>query len=444
MSELFNQLPNTNLPIYYKARLEDVLLYAPGFIVRIEKPDWEQSLSASSEWQTLQSHAEEAIEQPDSWHDRFTPVSLNVYITRSCNLHCRYCFSDPSHANPEYYASSTESIIEGARLVAENCSETGTPMTFVLNGGGEPTLDNRIEPLVNFVKDLCHQKKVSVFTYLATNGIMSTEKAKEVCALFDLIGLSCDGPPEIQDFQRPTLGGGKSSTIVERTASIFHQNHQKFEVRVTLTKESWPLMTTIANYLTAKIHPQAINVELAYCTSPSSINEEDLEKFIEDYFAAKDICSEAEIPWRSSSVRPGHHHRQYCHILQNTLQVIPGDVASLCFLDNDCMESSQRGTQIAIYDQDIKKWLLNHTKITDRRKLLIREQEFCKNCFIASHCHRSCPDICPLNHPKDLPDIHCKLNRHLFNEYLERSGNDLAVYCKEQQVTIAGKEIYEC
>ncbi|MEA3327562.1 MAG: radical SAM protein [Chloroflexota bacterium] len=444
MSELFNPLPKTNLPIFYKARNEDVFLYAPGFMVCVEKPNWEKSLSASSEWQTLQTHAEKANEQPCSWHDRFTPVSLNVYITRSCNLHCRYCFSDPSQANPEYLAPSTESIIEGARLVAKNCSETGIPMTLVLNGGGEPTLDSRIVPLVSYVKELCNQENVPLFTYLATNGIMSTEKANKVCALFDLIGLSCDGPPEIQDLQRPTVGGGKSSTIVERTVAIFHHNHQKFEARVTLTKKSWPRMISIANYLVDKIHPQAINVELAYRTPPFPINEEDLEKFIKCYFEAKDLCKEADIPWHSNSIRPGNHHRQYCHILQNTLQVIPGDIASMCFLDNDYLESSQRGTQIAVFDQDSKKWVINHTKITANRKILIRDPEICKNCFISSHCHRSCPDICPLNHPKDLPDIHCKLNRRLFNDYLERSGNDLAVYCKEQQLTIAGKEIYEC
>jgi len=119
-------------------------------------------------------------------------------------------------------------------------------------------------------------------------------------------------------------------------------------------------------------------------------------------------------------------------------------VASLCFLDNDCLESLQRGTQIAVYDQDTKKWVINHTTINNRRKILLKNQEFCKNCLIASHCHRSCPEICPMTHPKDMPDIHCKLNRRLFNEYLDLTGNDLAVYCKEQQVSISGKDIYEC
>ena len=444
MSELFNPFPSTKLPIFYNIRNKDVLVYAPGFLVRVEKSDWERSLSVSSEWQRLQTYAEGTIEQPRSWHERFKPVSLNVYITRSCNLHCVYCFSDPSQADSKYFAPSTESIIEGAYLVADICYAKGFPMTFVLNGGGEPTLDSRIALLISDVKEICAQKNVPLFTYLATNGIMCTEKAKEVCTLFDLIGLSCDGPPEIQDFQRPIIGGGRSSTIVERTAAIFHQSDQEFEVRVTLTKESWPQMPAIANYLSKKIHPQAINVELAYRRPHFPVDEEDLEKFIEGYWIAKDICSEADIPWHSNSVRPGHHHRQYCHILQNTLQIIPGDVASLCFLDNDCMESLQRETQISVYDQDTKKWVINHTTINNKRKILLNNQEFCKNCMIASHCHRSCPEICPLTHPKDMPDIQCKLNRRLFNEYLDRKGNDLAVTCKKQQVGISGKEIVEC
>ncbi len=403
-----------------------------------------RSLLGSPEWQELQSYAEKAAETLPSWSGPFTPFSLNVYLTRVCNLACHYCFSDPSNANPDHLIASSESILDGARLVVEHCREQGVPMTFVLNGGGEPTLDQRIESQINDVRVLCVENDVKLFTYLATNGMMSADSTRKMCSLFDLIGLSCDGPPEIQDVQRPSKTGEKCSAFVEQTASIFHQYGQAFETRVTLTRESWRKMPVIAAYLTDIIHPQAINVELAYCRLNSPIDKGDIEDFIQAYFSAKTICYKSGIPWHTNAIRPSQHHRQYCHILQNTLQVIPGDAASLCFLDNDQLECTERGTCIAAYDHETQNWIVDQSKIDEVRNALLSDQDMCKNCFAASHCHRSCPDVCPLTRNNNLPDILCKLNRRLFDEMLERTGNDLTSYCMENQMDIAGKEIVEC
>lgn len=444
MTEAFKPFPETNLPIFIKTREDDYLVYAPGFLVRLEGPDWQKSLLCSPEWQTLQSHARKAEETPSSWSGPFTPFSLNVYLTRACNLSCYYCFSDPANANPDHQIASSESILDGAHLVVEHCREQGVPLTFVLNGGGEPTLDHRIESLIRDVKALCVTNEVPLFTYLATNGMISTQRASKMCNLFDLIGLSCDGPPEIQNMQRPSSTGEKSSSFVEHTASIFHQYGQAFEIRVTLTRGSWREMPVIAAYLTEFIQPQAINVELAYCKPNFPIDEREIEEYIQSYFSAKTICLKAGIPWHTNAIRPTHHHRQYCHILQNTLQVIPGDAASLCFLDNDQLESKKRGTCIATYDQDAHNWIIYQSKIDEIRNKLLSDQVICKSCFAASHCHRSCPDICPLIHNNKLPDIHCKLNRRLLDETLESTGNDLASHCSEHHVKIAGKEIIEC
>ena len=384
MTELFKPFPGTQLSVFYKARNTDVLVYAPGFLVRVEKTNWRRTLENSCEWQDLQSQANNKVKDPlDSWSGQFTPISLNVYITRSCNLTCDYCFSDPAKANPDYLKCSTESILKGAHLVVENCRKAGVPMTFVLNGGGEPTLDQRIEALVNHVRALCERYDVPLFSYLATNGTMSAGCARKMSNLFDLIGLSCDGPPEIQDRQRQSRTGEKSSTIVERTAAIFHQNNQPFETRVTLTKGSWRKMTAIAAYLVEVIRPQAINVELAYRRTNFPIDEGEFGSFIREYFSAKEISQKAGISWHTNAIRPAHHHRHFCHTLQNTLQVIPGDRASMCFLDNDKSESSHRGTDIAVFDRETNQWIFDHTKINDLRKVLLSDQEICNNCFAA-------------------------------------------------------------
>ena len=444
MPESFSPFAGESLPIFHKFRERDVLFYALGYLARVEKSNWEALLYSSDEWQRLQSHAKRSLDKPESWSQPFSPISLHIYLTRRCNLNCVYCFSNPGETPSKSLTLSTPAILTGAHLVADQCQKRKLPMTCVFHGGGEPTLDNRIEPIAYYVKDLCRQKEISLFMYLATNGVMSPDKFEKIAKLFDLIGLSCDGPPKIQDAQRPRMDGNQSSPFVEHTASIFHDHNQAFEARVTLTKQSWEKMPEIAAYFIEEIHPQAINVELSYQTTDFPVDETEFDSFIKRYFQAQDLCEAAGIPWRTSRMRPGQHHRQYCHILQDTLQIIPGDAATLCFLDNDRFESSCLGTQIGDYDAMKRAWILDDTKINTLRQNILKEADICNQCIVQTHCHRSCPDRCPISSPLNLPDIHCKLNQRLFNALLLRESNKLEEKCLNSHLALAGKEITGC
>lgn len=444
MTESFIPLPDTNLPIFYLERERDILLYAPGYLVRVEKQNWLQTIKESDAWRQLERKAIKTLEKPSQRTSEFKPLSLNVYLNRHCNLECIYCFTKSAHKNKPLIAPSTDAIIAGAQIVIENCKEMNKPMVLVMHGGGEPTQDNRLEPLVNYIKELCSRENVKDFTYLATNGVMTPAKAEKICQLFDLIGLSCDGPPIIQNMHRPLSDNGNSSAYIERTASILHRNFQAFEVRVTLTKNSWLQMLDIAQYFIDHIHPSGINVELAYLTATPPITANDINTFTELYLSAQTQSQAAGIPWRSSSIRPGQHHQQYCHVLQDTFQIIPGDVATNCFLDNESIESKGRGFQIGTFDQQSKKWTFDLKKIHSLRTHLSTNAQICEDCIVSFHCHRSCPNICPFDNNSTLPDIHCQLNQHLFNKVLIKVGDELTEYCEQHSQPIHSKDIIAC
>lgn len=419
------------------------MIYAAGYLVRVERQNWRDLLRSSPEWQTLQAHALQANRRPESW-ETYTPISLHIYLTQKCNLACYYCFSEPARSRKISSDLSTEAVINAAELVSNNCQNQKSAMTVVFHGGGEPTQDKRIEPLAHYIRDMCEAKKIRAFFYLATNGVMAADTAEKMCEVFDLIGLSCDGPPDIQDKQRPTRAGFSSSKFIETTALIFNQHHQDFEVRLTLTKNSWPRMRDIAAYLIENLHPQAINVELCYRSPEFPVEEKDFGIYINAYLTAQALCQQSQIPWRTSRMRPAQAHRQYCHTLQNTLQIIPGDAASMCFLDSDAQESADIGTQIGAYNHLEHKWRIHQEQIIQNREIVLRQAAFCEDCFAQTHCHRSCPDRCPISAPQELPDLHCRLNRQLLGAVLESEGRNLATRCKKNHLTIAGKEIIAC
>ena len=442
--EKFRPYPETSLPIFYKLDNESVLFYAPGYLLRIAKHRWDHALRQTPEWQRLESFAQKAVSTIESWQNEFKPISLHIYLTQSCNLACSYCFSKAKDPTRGLNEPSIQSILAAVKLVARNCKQLGVPMTFVCHGGGEPALSEKLEIVVKTVRHVCETIQIPVFCYIATNGVIGPHKAQMICELFDLVGLSCDGPPHIQNEQRPIIGGKNSSSSVEETAAIFHRNSQPFEVRVTLTKYSWKHMLSIAHYLINQIHPQAINVEISYKISPPPLQTSDIDDFLKAYLSAKDLCGKAQIDWKTSTIRPSQIHQQYCHILQDTLQIIPGDVASLCFLDFDNHSCSQRKTQIGYNKSNQESWIFNNQKISMVRKKVLKNNRICKDCLNVYHCHRSCPDNCPLDDEAGLPDIHCHLNKKLITKTLELAALELSLECENHNSWISGMEIRTC
>ncbi|HWS57401.1 MAG TPA: radical SAM protein, partial [Actinotalea sp.] len=191
----------------------------------------------------------------------FAPTCLTLYLNRDCNLHCSYCFSSPVRHDRSRLTG--EAVTAAARIVAANCASAGVPLTVALHGGGEPTLDpDLVDDLLGRVEAVASESGVPVFRYVATNGVMSRAKASWLAQRVDLVGLSCDGPPDLHDAQRPTWTGRPTSDAVERTARVLREAGTPFHVRATVTPESCTRQEEIAEYLcglgAAEIHVEPV------------------------------------------------------------------------------------------------------------------------------------------------------------------------------------------
>ena len=122
----------------------------------------------------------------------------------------RYCFAEAAPGRGPRLDPAA--IRAGARLVAENCRARGLPMTLVCHGGGEPAL--HLEPLAEalaLVETIAAERDVPLFRTISTNGALPAATAEWIARRFDRVGLSCDGPPDVQASQRPVWGGGDSA-----------------------------------------------------------------------------------------------------------------------------------------------------------------------------------------------------------------------------------------
>lgn len=422
----FKLFPGDSLPVF-TGRLDDLtLFYAPGYLAAAREREAEEirqilsgeipfgnltagelvnaAASARAEWAV--------IHDPDRWK----PVCLTVYSSLACDLACSYCFAGKAHSS---HAILSERLIrESAREVIENCAQENLPFTAVFHGGGEPAMDPRLRDLLTALRSMSEKSGVPFRSYIATNGVMSEETAHWIAVNFDMIGLSVDGPPEIQNVQRPTKYGEATSGIVERTASILKKHQKTLSVRCTILPENYGKMQKIAAYFTEILKADEIHIEPAYLrgSSPSS---ELADEFCEYYLSLKRLLGSR---LTFSGCRIGEIHGRYCQIFRQVMHLVPPAGCSACFVLSSQTEAEKNGLE------------LNVGHLGQVFERLTAEDPACSDCFNRYHCARSCPDICPALTPelRDAGSFRCSVNRTLAEaELLQTAKTRLAGFAEQ-------------
>ena len=276
-------------------------------------------------------------------------------------------------------------------------------MTLVCHGGGEPGLHiDLLAGAVEMVEAIAAATGVPLFRTIATNGALPAASAAWIARRFDRVGLSCDGPPDIQARQRPLWGGARfaweadqrrthaepvearapslserrgehsfgrvggrqhalwgghgSAALVERAAAIVHEHGTPLHVRVTITPQTVARQEEIAEYLCRVLQPADIHVEPVYAAGRAAEggggawSPEDADRFVAGFLAGQREAERHGVPWRSSGSRPGEPHGPYCNVFRDVLNLIPGGAATGCFLETTSDAAGRR--QVAIGRQD--------------------------------------------------------------------------------------------
>ena len=167
------------------------------------------------------------------------PFSLLVKpASADCNLRCRYCFyldrCELYPDSPKHRMS--EEVLE---QMVRTFMATQQPQHSIGWQGGEPTLMG-----VDFYRKVtAFQRKYGrrgamVSNGLQTNGtLINTEWAKHLAEFNFLVGVSVDGPAEVHDANRPTVGGGGSHAAVMRGIECLKQERVEYNV-LTLVNRS--------------------------------------------------------------------------------------------------------------------------------------------------------------------------------------------------------------
>ncbi|WP_245574367.1 radical SAM/SPASM domain-containing protein [Desulfovirgula thermocuniculi] len=125
-------------------------------------------------------------------------------VTLDCNLRCLYCYAQGGEKK-EYM--SWEVARQAIDFVASRSKYFKVQFT-----GGEPLLN---WPLVEMAVRYIRERRLPAAVQLQTNATLITSSmARKIKALGLALGVSLDGPPEVNDLTRPFAGGGGSTLAV--------------------------------------------------------------------------------------------------------------------------------------------------------------------------------------------------------------------------------------
>jgi len=158
--------------------------------------------------------------------------SLTLLINRKCNLKCIYCYASPGVDGP---SMSTDLALDAINwFLKHRIDNSRIRITF--HAGGEPTLEQNL--IRKVVSEIEKKKSNSKVRYLiVTNGTSNKNFLKWMMNKNFAISFSVDGPPDIQDRNRPFADGSASSGVVEDNIKYLVFNGRPPGIRLTYSSK---------------------------------------------------------------------------------------------------------------------------------------------------------------------------------------------------------------
>jgi len=169
---------------------------------------------------------------------------ISFLVSARCDLNCYYCYVPKMRKiDPNDEVIDIEFAIVGMK----DFFEQNKSRKIRFFGAGEPTT----------AFDIMKEIRNKTFEFvgnnleveLQTNGYFSAQIADWVEKYVNTLWISCDGPPEIQDKQRPVKEGKRSSQVVLHNIERFSQcPNMQFGIRVTVSEENFSKQVELIEY----------------------------------------------------------------------------------------------------------------------------------------------------------------------------------------------------
>lgn len=173
----------------------------------------------------------------------------SFFLTTKCNLRCVYCYNCEERQDKDEQTLSFRIAKAGVDYYFDNFSSRH----IRFYGPGEPTQEFELmKKIVDYAKS---RSKEKIKVELQTNGAFSEYVCKYVYDNINIVWVSMDGTPDIQNNNRPFASGVGSASVVERNIKYLsareNDENNVVGIRVTITNETLNRQKEMIDYFSS-------------------------------------------------------------------------------------------------------------------------------------------------------------------------------------------------
>jgi uncharacterized protein len=324
--------------------------------------------------------------------------SLMLLVTRRCNLRCSYCYANAQSDGP---LMSEELALGAADQYLRNLPETAK-ISVSFHGGGEPTLNLPVmRTTVKHALEQAHGRPCHFS--LVTNGTFDMPTAEWLIEHQFGISISWDGPPHIQDRNRPFVGGQPTSGHLERLARFLHDRGYPFSVRTTLSPKDdvratidYFAMQGVRNLHLEPLFPNGRDYQdIAFGNSGKyEVYAPTGRELAQLFLTAIDACEHHGIVLRSTAVNgglPPWHGPMFCgHACGRGMVATHDGFLTACSEVVDACDPAAPAYHYGAWDAVQHAYRIDETKLARVLKRHINNIPECRDCFAKYACGGGC------------------------------------------------------
>lgn len=221
-------------------------------------------------------------------------------------------------------------------------------------GTGEPTM--RMD-MIRELADYTKSKWSPVDFAIQTNGFFPMETTKWIADWCNDITVSCDGPADIHDLQRPTKGGQPSSKVVEANIKYFVEREKAPKVRATISALGVDRQKDIVDYFTS-LGVKEILVDHIFGRGElkNGVQKADYLTYAKNFIQAYEYAqTKGAEYWCSFMSNVGKEVEQHCRGCSPTPHLLPDGSISSCDLVTSRKQEGSEQLIYGVYDPTNRK-----------------------------------------------------------------------------------------
>jgi len=370
------------------------------------------------------------VEKKNNISDGYSPTSLTIIPTFNCNLRCVYCYSNGGERPLNLEFEIAKKAID---LIIDNNLRTESKEAGLgFHGGGEPLLEENmdfVKRCVDYFRSQTCKNGIKSRVVSATNGIIGRTSLEWICSNFDFLNISLDGPPDIQNLQRPTKFNGPSYPHVKATIDTLEKKGLEYAIRSTITSDSVILMPEILKFFLSISSVKSIQFEpLFECgRCKTTKTKAPIQGLFADYFLESiAIARERQVKLSYSGSKISYPSQTFCGATGSNFFLTPQGYVTTCL---EVSREDDSSSEVFLIGKCIgDKFVFDSQRIEHLKNRKVSNLTHCSDCLSKYSCSGDCLNKCYLrsgNIYDTSQNTRCEINRKLLkSQILSMLGGD--------------------